>query len=141
MRWSALKKLLEELFDPELKLSIFCTVHRGRGGPDIGRYWITLDGDTIWEVPRDVHKLTESKAAEPVATEITAVLREYLDCSKEDLFSKRFDGDRWRLTDVLRAADRRIGKRRFVELVERGITPAGFLVLQARGFKLPAPSS
>lgn len=136
MRWSALKKLLEELFDPELKLSICCTVHRGHGGPDIGRYWITLDGDTIWEVPRDAHKLIESGASEPVATEVTAVLREYLDCPKEDFFSRRFERDRWGLTDILRAADRRIGKRRFAELVERGIPPAGFLVLQARGFKM-----
>ena len=116
MRWSQLKGLLEALWDENLDLKMHCTVHRGPDGLAIGRYWIVFKGQTIWEEPRDVASFLKAGRGNSVATEITAVLRQYLDTPKDELLSAAFPGDRWGLTEVLLAADRRIGKRRLVEL-------------------------
>lgn len=131
MRWSQLKSLLVELFDPTLALDIHCTVHRREIGEPIGRYWITLDKRTIWEVPSRVHELLKTTVSEPVASEITGVLRAYLDLSPETLVPWH-DEDPWHLGQVLRAADRRVGKRRFVKYAHLFTAPAAQEILAAR---------
>lgn len=132
MRWSKLKKLLEALFDPALDLQIHCTVHRSEGGPNIGRYWFVLDNVIIWEEPKKVIPSLVAGTENPVATEITAVLREYLDTPKDDLLKRDFRADRWGLVDVLRAADRRVGKRRLMELRESTQCMAAWEVVDRR---------
>lgn len=132
MRWSKLKKLLEELFDPALDLRIHCTVHRSEGGPDIGRYWVVLDKETIWEEPRKVIPSLVAGSANPVAAEITPILREYLDTPKDALLTHSFAGDRWGIVDILRSADRRVGKRRLVELRETTHVEAAHLIIDRR---------
>jgi hypothetical protein len=46
---------------------------------------------------------------------ISNLIRDYINCPKEALLEP-FENDRWGLTDILRAADRRIGKRRLLEM-------------------------
>jgi hypothetical protein len=38
------------------------------------------------------------------------LLREYIDTPKELIFEKHFTADNWGLTDILKAADRRLGR-------------------------------
>jgi len=132
MRWSQLKKLIESLFDPSLNLQIHCTVHRSEGGPNIGRYWIVLNKETIWEEPRKVIPSLVAGTANPVATEITAVLRDYLDTPREEILTKAFAADKWGLVEVLRAADRRVGKRRLMELQGEAQSLAAGQIIEAR---------
>jgi hypothetical protein len=119
VRWSHLRQLVKELWDPALDLDIHCAVERGTGGPPVGRYWITLDREKIWEAPQRASEKRDEERRDETASEVTAVLREYLDTPKDELFEKRFEGDRWELTNVLKAADRRIGKRRLGGFLER----------------------
>lgn len=51
-------------------------------------------------------------------SDISALLREYLDTPKEELFAKQFANDCRGIVNILKAADRRFGKRR-LELLER----------------------
>ena len=51
-----------------------------------------------------------------VISEISNLIREYIDTGKEELLNKEFINDKWELTNILKAADRRIGKRRLNEL-------------------------
>ena len=51
-------------------------------------------------------------------SDISALLREYLDTPKEALFAKQFANDCRGIANILKAADRRIGRRR-LELLKR----------------------
>lgn len=130
MRWSQLRGLLTELFDPELELQVHCTVHRGEE-VSIGRYWFILDGKTIWEIPRRVAPDIAAGRPNTVATEITALFREYLDTPREQLLTRPFEGDQWGVTEILKAADRRIGKRRLRE-IEPLLSPPAQLIIRKR---------
>jgi hypothetical protein len=48
-------------------------------------------------------------------SEISVLIRDYIERPKEALFEP-FENDRWGLTDILRALDSRIGKRRLLEM-------------------------
>ena len=60
------------------------------------------------------------------------MLREYIDTTSSELMTKKFEGDHWGLTDILRAADRRIGQRRLAELAEIVSNPAAQKILKQR---------
>ncbi len=65
-------------------------------------------------------------------SEISNMLREYIDTPSSELMTKKFEGDHWGLTDILRAADRRIGRRRLAELAEVVSNPAAQKNLKQR---------
>ena len=65
------------------------------------------------------------------------MLREYIDTPSSELMTKKFEGDHWGLTDILRAADRRIGRRRLAELAEVVSNPAAQKNLKQCSFYLP----
>ncbi|MDE6690614.1 MAG: hypothetical protein K2K04_01465 [Clostridia bacterium] len=49
-------------------------------------------------------------------SDISDLIREYIDTPTDELFDKKFGTDKWKLTEILKAADKRIGKRRLDEL-------------------------
>lgn len=133
MRFSQLKKLLKEIvFDPELGLDIRCTTYRIENGAEIGRYWIVLNKETIWSYPARIEDQIALKQSNPDIREITVLLRGYLDTPKDQLLSAEFPQDRFGLIELLRAADRRIGKRRLVELKASSISSAALLLIKQR---------
>ena len=115
-RWSKLQKRLYDLIAPGLPFQIHCVPYRmksQRGSMDIPRYWITLGKEIIWDYPRDFDTAAVRASGYPYATQIGAIsrlIRTYTDSPTEGLLAKRFDGDEWRLTDILKAADRRFGR-------------------------------
>ncbi len=117
MRWSQLKGLVEDLFDPTLELQIFCTVHRSESGPSIGRHWITLKREIVWECPRRVAPLIVEGRGDDAAPIITSILRSYIESSPELLLAA--EPDAFGLSEILIAADRRLGKRRLLPLLQR----------------------
>jgi hypothetical protein len=142
--WSKLKREIHPLFSPDINIRLHCAAYRmksQRGSTDLPRYWITLDKETIWDYPRDFknqgiydHRSalddghTDSRVLQdiyPHGSDIAVIsdlLREYIDTPKAELLTKSFEKDRWGLTDMLRAADRRIGKRRLSALHRLGNT-------------------
>jgi hypothetical protein len=133
-RWSKLQKQLYNLVDPDLDFQLHCRLYRmksQRGSTDLPRYWIALNGEVIWDYPR--HGSARLKHY-PYLTDISAIsdlIREYIDTSSARLAETRFENDRWGLTDILKAADRRIGVRQFDVLSSR-VNDAARRVLQAR---------
>jgi hypothetical protein len=100
------------------------------GSTDLPRYWITLSKDVIWDYPKDF-----SKQAYPYETNISAIsdlLREYIDTPRDQFFAKCFTSDCWGLTDILKAADRRIGKEQLNALLSRTENDAAIRVVQTR---------
>jgi hypothetical protein len=91
-----------------------------RGSTDIPRYWITFHNETVWAYPNDF--MTEDlKQIYPYGGHISVisdVIREYIDTPRGMLLDKVFEKDKWGITDILKAVDRRIGKRRLHRLGE-----------------------
>jgi hypothetical protein len=139
-RWSRLGRDVKALFDPMLNLQIHCIMQPLKGKNAIGsthfpRYWITLNKEVIFDYPRQFMDLPDHKPRwwenqnkefttvaksypyeEHGVSEISNLLREYINRPKDKLFEP-FATDRWGLADILRAADRRVGKRKRQEML------------------------
>ena len=146
-RWSKLQKRFYELVDEGIDFQIHCAVYRmqsRRGGTDLPRYFITLAGEIIFDYPKDfvqksggVKSLAQGALTKiyPYGNDISDIgelIREYIDTPKDELFKKHFDADEWGLANILKAADKRIGKRRLQILAKNKKNQAMQKVVQAR---------
>lgn len=135
--WSKLRARIEALWPADLGLSIHCNVYKTVDRHDTWtqpRHWLVLQGQVIWDFPgpfmrsapargraiayyEDVY-MVHRPGANPVprlvpprSSVIALLLRDYIDRPVARLF-ERFADDAWEFTDLLRAADRRLGRRR-----------------------------
>ena len=132
MRWSQLQSLIYNVWCDDLQLQIHCTGYPLSGSASVGRYWITLGKQIIWDVPKDFPEEREKGTYNPVTSEITEVIRSYLDTPRDELMTRDFHEDRWGLVDILRAADRRLGTKSLEELARRSPSAPAAKVLAAR---------
>lgn len=131
MRWSRLKKLVSSLFDPSLDLTVRCTRYRCVS-IGVGRYWLTLNGEIIWDIPKDCTIPREKNPYSGVASSITIVLKQYLQSDRLDILTYRNELDHWGLSNILRAADRRIGRKTLEKLREQDLIPAAQRIIDER---------
>lgn len=144
-RWSKLQKELYLIMTDQIDIQVHCAVYRmdsEYGRTNLPRYWITLDQEIIWDYPKQfvthdggVRNLTGFVAGYPYNTDISNIsklIREYIETPKNELMSKVFEHDHWGLINMLRCADRRIGKRRFEKLRKKIHNKAALKILQAR---------
>jgi hypothetical protein len=132
MRWTQLQKQLHKINSPELKLKIHCTGYPLSGSASVDRYWITLDREIIWDIPKDFPDERRKGTYNNVASKITTILKDYLATSRNELLRKKFTDDHWGLTDILLAADRRRGKRSMNALSKRTLQSPAEKVLKLR---------
>ena len=132
MRWSRLQGLIYDIWLPELRLQIHCNAYPLSGSSCVGRYWVTLDKQIIWDCPKDFSEECAKGAYNDVATRIGDLRREYLDTPKAKLMTAQFATDGWGLIDLFRAADRRIGKAALTELRRVTRSAPAKLVLERR---------
>jgi hypothetical protein len=144
--WSKLQKQLYLLIDPELDFQIQCRIVRmqtERGSTNLPRYWITLNGDVIWDYPnqfvqpggvvgRADGSFTRGYPHSTDVSLISELIREYIDTPAEELLTRAFEHDHWGLANILRAADRRVGRRQFSKLRSKTHNQAARKVLEAR---------
>lgn len=115
--FSKLQKSLYLIVSDKVDFQIHCSVYRmnsQRGGTGMPRYWITLGKDIIFDYPKQFIS-SEGNKNYPYETEISDIsdcIREYIDCPIDLLPEKKFDADLWGLTDILKAVDKRLGKKR-----------------------------
>lgn len=141
-RWSKLQKQIYDLIDPQIKFQIHCRVYRmnsQRGSTDLPRYWISLGKETVWDYPKDfVEKPSPDRTPieyYPYDSDVSGIsnlIREYIDTPREELLNKEFSTDHWGLINILRAADRRFGKKQLSALKKKIKNKAAVKVLQAR---------
>lgn len=121
--WSKLKTQIEGLWPADLGLGIRCTTYpyNAHGSTvRVSRYWMTLGKVIVWDFPGPF-LYDDRKRGGPVeyvhrgysngGSVISELLREYLDRERDRLFEP-FEADCWECVDMLRAADRRIGRER-----------------------------
>ena len=125
--WSKLQKRLYGIIDPRIDFQIHCVAYpmkSGKGSTALPRYYITIGKEIIWDYPKDFIAGTQSGSEslypyENDATAISLLIEEYIETDKTLLFHKEFPADRWDLTDILKASDRRIGRKRLQSLLTR----------------------
>jgi len=142
--WSKLQKQVYNLISEQVDIQLHCSAYPMRsmwhGSTDLPRYWVTLGRQIIWDYPKDfiaknVSRPEKQKYPYPYdndASKISQLLREYVDTPKKELFSKTFDNDKWGLADILRAADRRVGKRQLAELQNATENEAALKIIAVR---------
>jgi len=123
-RWSKLKKRVEGIFCQNLGLEIHANVYSITTKFDTflsPRQWITLDKRVIFDFPGqflegkniDVHsKITY---IDEEGSTLSKIFDEYVLTPKDELLNTSFAKDRWGFTDILKGADRRLGKARLLE--------------------------
>lgn len=132
MRWSQLQSLIYNIWCDDLQIQIHCTGYPLSGSASVGRYWITLGKEIIWDVPKDFPEEREKGTYNPVVSKITEVIRSYLDTPRDELTTRAFPEDRWGLIDIFRVADRRLGTKSLEELAQRNLSVSAVKVLQVR---------
>lgn len=121
--WSKLQKELYNLIDKRIDFQIHCVAYRmksSRGNTNLPRYYITLGKEIIFDYPKQFIDQNNDLQDYPYindVSDISDLIRDYIDTPTENLFNKEFDNDKWRLTEILKAADKRIGQRRLDELL------------------------
>ena len=116
-----------------------------RGSTDLPRYFITLAGEITFDYPKDfalkdgrIKSLAQGGALakfypyDSGISDIGELIREYIDTPKDELFKKHFDADEWGLANILKAADKRIGKKRLQILAKNKKNQAMQKVIAAR---------
>lgn len=123
-RWSKLQTRLYNLMEPSLNFQIhyaLYTMHNKKTwhGNELPRCFITVGKEIVFDYPKE-HDTTaiygrNSYPWDGEITRITNLIEEYIQCPDDELM-KTFEKDSWNLADVLRACDRRMGKRRLSDL-------------------------
>ena len=113
--WSKLQKSLYLIVADNVDFQIHCSVYRmksQRGSTDIPRYWITIGKDIIFDYPKQFlnDKGNENYPYVTQISDISDLIRQYIDCHVNLLPEKHFENDLWGLTDILKAVDKRLGK-------------------------------
>lgn len=142
-RWSKLQHQLYKIIATDIGFQIHCAVypmHSQYGSTGLPRYWITLEGEIIFDYPKQFgtkERTSEDSLVAPYpyetdVSDISNLIREYIDTQKEELLTKVFENDSWGLIDILRAADRRIGMRQLEMLKSTTQNIAAHKIIDAR---------
>lgn len=147
-RWSSLQRELYKIVDEKIDFQIHLSKYRmdsRYGSTDLPRYWITLDKEIIFDYPKQfvdnsnsgntVKNLSGEIAYYPYQTDIPDIsdlIREYIDTPKEEVFTRHFENDSWGLINMLKAADRRNGRRRLELLKKRTQNKAALKIIKQR---------
>jgi len=132
-QWSFLKKKLEELFCPELKVQFYANAYKiGRSSQPMVRYHLTLDSEVIWDFPKDFKEIREKYDYHHFSSyqRISELVKEYVSIPSSKLLVWKyadnwFHDQRWcvekrdqsvhlGLVELFLACDRRLGKERLL---------------------------
>ena len=124
--WSKLQREIYKLIDSRIGIQIHCSVYRMDsrwGGTDLPRYWITLGKEIIFDYPKDFldKKLPERGLI--------------ISCSHNETVGELYPyvTEISLISDILKASDRRIGKRRRAEYFKDTDNEAVKKILRVRG--------
>lgn len=132
--WSKLKKALLEVIDTSIDFDIHCSVHNPhiKHWPEVrnGRLWIVVGKDkkNVWDFPNNIS--SDAWGYEDMEG-ISNLIREYIDTPREELLTGQLE-DKFQLLPILRASDRRIGKRRLLKMLEESPNELVKMIIRLR---------
>jgi hypothetical protein len=96
--------------------------NHGYHGNKLPRYFITIGNDVVFDYPKDFDTTRRygenSYPWDGEICDISNVIEEYIQCPESEIMLP-FENDVWGITDIMRACDRRLGKRRLKEIKEK----------------------
>ena len=117
MRWSALRRDLKKLWVEDIKADIHQTsyVVGSRSSSELPRLWFTLDKEVILDFWKDYKEPVNGKIDFYPCDirKISDTLRTYINTPVKDLMNPT-EGDFTKITDLLRALDKRLGKEKLL---------------------------
>lgn len=147
-KWSKLQKELYLIIDPTIDFQIHCVVYPMRGDRATSpcpRYWITIGKEIVFDYPKDFtdknghvphhYEFVSQEADYPYYCDVSLIsnlIRDYIDTPVADVLTRNFENDYRGLTDIFRAADKRIGQRRLERLRNSIKNQAAQKILQLR---------
>ena len=146
--WSKLERRLRDLPDPALRLRFRFTAYRQDAiatpweGDAACKFWITQGKDTVWAVPRDRHSGDRADigyAARRSPGWLVEMAADYLQQPRDRLLDWTPDWGGWGLPDILKACDRRIGRRQWAALREIIIEPVALHLIDLRAGVMTKP--
>lgn len=152
--FSKLKKIIGSLFDEKLKMEFCCIAYPIRGqwaNNSIPRFYLKMGKEIIWDFPIDFDLAKSPFYYWAGNNNIVELVREYIDTPPDQLLNKEFKletnefyseipGTRkkeqiiinYKLTDLFKAADRRLGKEKIKNWALTLSNPAVDRIIQAR---------
>jgi hypothetical protein len=151
--FTKLEKIIEELFEPNLKLKMKCFSYPVRsqyGSSSIPRFYLQLDKEIIWDFPKDFEIKDIPFYSWMGDNKISELIREYIDAPLAELLDKEFSTEKlsfmanfmhrenkevnidYKLTELFKAADRRIGKEKLFKWHKNIGNPKVDLILLKR---------
>jgi hypothetical protein len=140
--WSKVERRLRDLPDPALDLRFRFTAYRYEVAETPHwselscKFWITQGRRTVWSVPRDSHpgngnwNVTAYGRRSPGW--LVELCVEYLQLSRMRLIDWQPQWAGWGLVDILKACDRRIGRRQWGRLHHTLREPIALRILDQR---------
>ena len=154
IQFSKVKKQIESLFEPELNMQFCCIAYPMRtdwSNNHIPRFYVKLGDKIIWDFPKDFDMKKAHWALWARTNGIVDLVREYIDTPVSEVLTKKFKGDEYefvaqylyentqetikinyRLTDIFKAADRRLGKEKLLAWAAKIKNPIVDRVLDER---------
>ena len=118
-RWSKLQKQIHMLVDPKVPLRVHCIDAGGVPGSlkRLGIFRVHLGKQVVWNFPeglvtRDLVYPGGGDCFSYSVSDINRLVRDYIDTPRDALPQTAFPDDRFGLTEILKAADRRLGRGR-----------------------------
>jgi hypothetical protein len=140
--WSKLERRLRELPDPTLDLRFRFTAYRYKvietphPSELTCKFWITRGRRTLWAVPRDRHVGDANGDIGGYGRRspgwLVELCVEYMQQPRTRLLAWRPGWDGWGLVDLLKACDRRIGRRQWSSLRQQLQEPVALWLLDQR---------
>ena len=142
-RWSKLQKKFYSIIDDKLNLQLHLSIYRMKsyyGSTDLPRYWITLGKDIIFDYPIQFMEESSQKYRPllcyyPYSNEVSEIgrfINEWINTPRSELLTKDFENDYWGLSDILKFADRRVGKRALENIKYKIENPISKRIIELR---------
>ena len=116
--WSKLQSALYKVVDKDSNFQIHSCSYDIGDSVGIPRYWITIGKEIVWDFPKNAMWDNSDWNFFDEAKSISRLIKTYVDCPKDELLMHTFN-DRWKMLPYLLACDKRIGKRRLVQMLEK----------------------
>lgn len=116
--WSKLQSALYKVIDKDMDFQIHSCAYDIGDSIGIPRFWLTIGKDIVWDFPKNAMWDNSDWNFYDEAKNISRLIKAYIDCPKDELLTHTFN-DRWKMTPYLLACDKRNGKRRLAQMLEK----------------------
>jgi hypothetical protein len=151
--FSKLKKVIDGLFDPKLKMHFCCysyPVRSACGSSSIPRFCLKMDKEVIWDFPKDFEIKKEQFYSWYEYNHLSELVRDYIDSPIDSLLQKEFKNDKvefpsythvfpegsvtidYKLAELFKTADRRLGKEKLLNWAKTKNNPKVHNILNKR---------